>query len=58
MDKKRKNSVVLGLVVGSLGVISGIALIFMGRRLIGVFGAIASAALAYKAYQDWTELKK
>lgn len=51
MSEQKKASTSLGLVVGILGFIAGIALLFTETWFIGLFGAIASAAVAYKGYQ-------
>jgi hypothetical protein len=42
----------LGLIFGSIGFIAGVALLFTESWLIGIFGGIASAGIAYKGYQD------
>nr|WP_321235298.1 hypothetical protein [uncultured Psychroserpens sp.] len=58
MTKKKKSSANLGLVLGIVGVIAGIGLLFTESWFIGVFGAIASAGIAYKGYQDLKQSKK
>lgn len=45
-----KKNLNLGLILGIAGTIAGILLIFMGSYLIGIFGSIAGAGLAYQAY--------
>ncbi|MBO6607187.1 hypothetical protein [Psychroserpens sp.] len=40
------------MLIGILGVIAGIALIFTDSWFIGVFGGIASAGITYKSYKD------
>ncbi|MCE2612790.1 hypothetical protein LVD13_07385 [Flavobacteriaceae bacterium D16] len=57
MSKKRKFSPNLGLIIGVIGFVAGIGLLFTESWFIGVFGAIASAGLAYKGYQDSKESK-
>lgn len=52
MSEQKKVSTSLGLVVGILGFIAGIALLFTETWFIGLFGAIASAAVAYKGFKD------
>ena len=52
MSKKNKSSVNLALILGILGFIAGIALLFGESWFIGIFGSIASAGVAYKGYQD------
>jgi ABC-type transport system involved in cytochrome bd biosynthesis fused ATPase/permease subunit len=52
VSSNRKSPFTLGVVVGSLGVIAGIGLLFTESWLIGIFGGIASAGLLYKAYID------
>ena len=50
MEKKKKREFNLGLIVGIAGVVAGIYLLFAGDTLIGIFGTIASAFLAYQSY--------
>lgn len=57
MNKKHKKTTNLGLIIGILGFIAGIGLLFTESWLIGIFGSIASAGLAYKGYQDSRESK-
>ncbi len=57
MSKKKKNTVNLGLIIGFLGFIAGIGLMFGEHWFIGIFGSIASAGVAYKGYQDLKEPK-
>jgi uncharacterized membrane protein len=52
MTTNKKSKLNLGIVVGLLGLISGIFLIFQGVWFIGLFGSIASAGLAFKGYLD------
>jgi len=52
MSKKNKPSTNLGLIIGILGFIAGVALLFTESWLIGIFGALASAGIAYKGYQN------
>lgn len=52
MSKKEKNAVNLALILGILGLIAGIGLMFTDSWLIGIFGSIAGAGIAYKGYQD------
>lgn len=53
MSKQGKSTFNLALVIGVLGFICGIGLLFTENWFIGLFGAIASAGIAYKGYQDW-----
>lgn len=57
MDKKNKTSLNLGLIIGILGVIAGIGLLFTESWFIGIFGSIAGAGIALKGYQRSRELK-
>ena len=52
MNKEKKRTTNLGLIIGVLGLLAGIGLMFSESWLIGVFGSIASAGIAYKGYQD------
>ncbi|WP_299214231.1 hypothetical protein [uncultured Aquimarina sp.] len=45
------------LTFGIIGFLAGIGLLLGGNILIGSFGSIASAGLAYKGYKDLKELK-
>ena len=58
MTKKMKNTGNLGLILGIVGFIAGIWLMFEGNSIIGIFGLIASAAIAYKGYQDAKDSKR
>ena len=42
----------LAFIIGILGFIAGIILLFTESWFIGLFGGIASASVAYKGYQD------
>jgi ABC-type transport system involved in cytochrome bd biosynthesis fused ATPase/permease subunit len=57
MSKKQRTQINLGLIIGTLGFIAGIGLLFTESWLIGIFGSIASAGIAYKGYQDSRESK-
>ncbi len=57
MSKKNKTSTNPGLIIGILGFIAGIGLLFTESWFIGIFGSIASAGIAYKGYQDSRESK-
>lgn len=52
MSKKHITTTNLGLIIGLLGIIAGIGLLFTESWLIGIFGTIAGAGLAFKGYQD------
>lgn len=52
-----KTSINLGLIIGIIGFIAGIGLLFTESWLIGIFGSIASAGIAYKSYQDSKDIK-
>ena len=49
------NKVNIGLIIGILGFIAGISLLFTESWFIGLFGSIASAGIAYKGYKDLQE---
>jgi hypothetical protein len=57
MRKPRKKSPKLVLILGICGFIAGVILVFGENYMIGIFGGIASASVAYKAYQDSKALK-
>jgi ABC-type transport system involved in cytochrome bd biosynthesis fused ATPase/permease subunit len=57
MSKENKRQINLRLIVGTLGFIAGIGLLFTESWLIGIFGSIASAGVAYKGYQVSRKLK-
>lgn len=57
MSKKHRIQTNLGLIIGTLGFMAGIGLLFTESWLIGIFGSIASAGIAYKGYQDSRESK-
>ena len=50
---KNNNNGKLALVLGILGTIAGIILIFQDNLMIGVFGTIASLGVAIKGYHDY-----
>ena len=50
---KNNNNGKLALVIGILGTIAGIILIFQDNLMIGIFGTIASLGVAIKGYQDY-----
>ncbi|WP_297764021.1 hypothetical protein [uncultured Muriicola sp.] len=56
MSKINRSNLNLGLILGILGCIAGIGLLFTDSWLIGIFGSIASAGIAYKGYQDSKEV--
>jgi len=57
MSKKDKAATNPRLIIGIIGFIAGIGLLFTDSWLIGIFGSIASAGIAYKGYQDSREQK-
>ena len=57
MSKTNKSAVNLALVIGILGILCGIGLLFTETWFIGLFGSIASAGIAYKGYQDAKAVK-
>jgi hypothetical protein len=57
MDTKKGITPNVGLILGILGFIAGIALLFGKNWFIGIFGSIASAGIAYKGYRDLKEQK-
>lgn len=58
MNKANKKKVNLSLILGILGFVAGIFLLFTESWLIGVFGSIASAGMAYKGYEDYNSLNE
>lgn len=52
MSEKNKQSANLSMIIGGLGLLAGIGLLFTESWFIGIFGSIASAGIAYKGYQD------
>lgn len=58
MSKKNKTSMNFSLIIGILGFVAGIGLLFTESWFIGIFGSIASAGIAYKGYQDLKAAKK
>ena len=49
----RKNPLLnLGVIIGTLGLIAGIILIFSDNWTTGLFGAIASGGVAFMSYRD------
>ena len=52
MSNKHGRHTNLALIIGILGFIAGIVLLFTESWLIGIFGSLASAGLAYKGFQD------
>ncbi|MEM1324309.1 MAG: hypothetical protein AAGI23_00065 [Bacteroidota bacterium] len=52
MSQPSKNLLTLGFVLGLLGTIAGISLLFMGNWILGTSGTVASAGLAYNSYQN------
>lgn len=55
MSNKTNISKNPALIIGVLGFMAGIGLLFTESWFIGIFGAIASAGIAYKGYQDSRE---
>ncbi len=55
MTKTKNKTTNSSLVLGVIGFIAGIALMFGEAWFIGIFGSIASAGLAYKGYQESKE---
>ena len=52
MDKSKRDATKARLTFGIMGFIAGIFLLFSDSYLIGIFGGLASAGLAIKAYID------
>ena len=52
MSEKKKTTFSLPLILGIVGMIAGIFLLFGESWFIGIFGFIASAGVAYRGYQD------
>ena len=52
-----KNNGKLALIIGILGTLSGIVLMFQDNMMIGVFGTIASLGVTFKGYQDYKSTK-
>jgi len=58
MKNDSKNPYTMGLILGILGLLAGIGLLFSKNYLIGIFGSIASSGLILKGYKDMQEAKK
>lgn len=58
MSEKNKTTTNLPLIIGIVGTIAGIGLLFTETWFIGIFGSIASAGLAYKGFQDMKAQKE
>lgn len=58
MAKKNKKRVNLGVVIGVLGFLAGIGLMFGDDWITGLFGAIASAGVAYISYKGQQAAKE
>ena len=58
MSEKKNTWLSLPIILGTLGLIAGIVLLFEGNWLIGIAGSIASAGLAYKGYMDYKTQEK
>lgn len=58
LSKMKKVSPNLPIIIGCLGLVAGIILLFGDSWMIGIFGSIASAGIAYKGYQDSKTLPK
>ncbi|MFY0593089.1 hypothetical protein [Roseivirga sp.] len=59
MSEKKKNSANPSLVIGIMGFIAGIILLFFSDSWqIGLFGSIASLGVAIKGYQEMKASKK
>ena len=52
MSNTKKSTVNLPLILGIIGCLAGIGLMFGESWFIGLFGSIAGAGLAYKGFQD------
>lgn len=57
MKNDNKNPYSMGLILGILGLLAGIGLVFSKSYLIGIFGSIASSGLILKGYKDMKEAK-
>lgn len=55
MSKKNKKAANLGMILGLLGLVAGIFLMFGEDWITGVFGSIASAGVAYTGYKSSKE---
>lgn len=58
MKNDNKNPYTMGLILGILGLLAGIGLLFSKNYLIGIFGSVASSGLILKGYKDIKEAKK
>lgn len=58
MTHDKNNSYKLGLTLGILGFIAGIALLFGENKFIGIAGSVASAGLIIKGLKDRKALKE
>lgn len=54
---KSKNSYKMGLIIGIIGFLAGVGLLFSGNKPIGIFGSLASAGLIVKGFKDMKESK-
>jgi hypothetical protein len=52
MTEMNNKSTNLGLIIGVLGFIAGVGLLFTESWVIGIFGSVASTGLIYKGYRD------
>jgi hypothetical protein len=57
MDKKQLDTAKIHVTFGTIALIAGIALIFMGQKLMGISGAIVGAGLAFKGLKTIKESK-
>ena len=54
----KKNTANFPMILGIIGFLAGIGLMFTESWFIGVFGSIASAGLAIKGFQDLKKQKE
>ena len=57
MESAKNNPFNLAIILGAIGLLSGIILLFGDSWQIGLFGSIASAAILFKGIQDSKKLK-
>lgn len=57
MSNKNKIKANLPIILGTAGVLAGIGLILSENWFLGIFGSMASAAIAYKGFQDLKQAK-
>jgi len=52
MNENNRKPSKMGFIIGIIGFIAGVFLVFSGQTLIGLAGSIASLGIAIKGYKD------